>query len=78
MKETSFIKQNKEKWHKFEQMYHQELSQVMAQKGLFGLGDWLANQVSGQTHPSKVAKAYDHTLGPSHKLMDSIPTDNRD
>jgi flagellar protein FlgJ len=62
----------------FEQMYHQELSQVMAQKGLFGLGDWLANQVSGQTHPSKVAKAYDHTLGPSHKLMDSIPTDNRD
>ena len=23
MKETSFIKQNKEKWHKFEQMYHQ-------------------------------------------------------
>ena len=32
----------------FEQMYHQELSQVMSQKGVFGLGDWLTEQVKTQ------------------------------
>ena len=29
----------------FEQMYHQELSLVMALIGVFGLGDWLSEQV---------------------------------
>lgn len=51
----------------FEQMYHQELSQVMAQKGLFGLGDWLAAQVKGQNQGAKAVKVYDQTLSPAHE-----------
>jgi len=35
----------------FEQMYHEELAQVMAQKGTFGMGKWLSDQVQG-TSPS--------------------------
>lgn len=46
----------------FEQMYHDELSQVMAQKGVFGLGDWLADQVNGKPNAAKVAKAYEQAL----------------
>ena len=46
----------------FEQMYHDELSQVMAQKGVFGLGDWLADQVSGKSTIEKGVKAYEQTL----------------
>jgi len=47
----------------FEQMYHQELAQTMAQKGSLGLGDWLAKQVSQQANlkhvnPQQVAEAY--------------------
>ena len=42
----------------FEQMYHQELSQVMAQKGVFGLGDWLSEQVQKQTNTTKAMDAY--------------------
>ena len=51
----------------FEQMYHQELSQVMAQKGLFGLGDWLAAHVNAQNQGAKAVKAYDQTLSPAHE-----------
>lgn len=43
----------------FEQMYHQELSQTMSQTGLFGLGDWLSNQVVGPTNVAKAVKAYE-------------------
>jgi Rod binding domain-containing protein len=57
----------------FEQMYHQELSQVMAQKGLFGLGDWLAEQVNMQNHGTKAIKAYDQTLSLGHQ--DSFKTE---
>lgn len=57
----------------FEQMYHQELSQVMAQKGLFGLGDWLAEQVNGQNQGTKAIKAYDQALSSGYE--DSSTTD---
>jgi Rod binding domain-containing protein len=42
----------------FEQMYHEELSQVMAQKGTFGMGKWLSDQVQG-TSPTKAIEAYE-------------------
>ena len=42
----------------FEQMYHEELSQVMAQKGVFGLGDWLSGQVEKQSNATKAMDAY--------------------
>ena len=42
----------------FEQMYHEELSQVMAQKGVFGLGDWLTEQVKTQSSNVKAVDAY--------------------
>lgn len=42
----------------FEQMYHQELSQVMAQRGVFGLGDWITDQVNSQTSATKAVDAY--------------------
>jgi len=49
----------------FEQMYHEELSQVMAQKGTFGMGKWLSDQVQGTSPsassgvlPSKAIEAY--------------------
>ncbi len=42
----------------FEQMYHEELSQVMSQKGTFGLGDWLTEQVKTQTKSTKAMDAY--------------------
>ncbi|MDG1473765.1 MAG: rod-binding protein, partial [Porticoccaceae bacterium] len=45
----------------YEQMYHQELAQVMSQTGAFGLGDWLTNQVTGQTNPTKAIQAYEET-----------------
>ena len=48
----------------FEQMYHQELSQVMAQKGVFGLGDWLAAQVKTQSSNVKAVDAYKQLNGP--------------
>ena len=57
----------------FEQMYHQELSQVMAQKGLFGLGDWLAEQVNGQAQSGKAVKAYDQMLV-LEQQKDRLPT----
>ena len=47
----------------FEQMYHQELSQVMAQKGVFGLGDWLTEQVKTQTNSTKAVDAYQQLTG---------------
>ncbi|MDA8781616.1 rod-binding protein [Porticoccaceae bacterium] len=42
----------------FEQMYHQELSQVMAQRGVFGLGDWITDQVNSQSSATKAVDAY--------------------
>jgi len=52
----------------FEQMYHDELSQVMAQKGVFGLGDWLVDQVNGQPNAAKAVKAYEQDSLPSIPL----------
>ena len=52
----------------FEQMYHDELSQVMAQKGVFGLGDWLVDQVNGQPNATKAVKAYEQDSLPSIPL----------
>ena len=50
----------------FEQMYHEELAQVMAQKGTFGMGKWLTDQVQGTSPstssgslPSKAIEAYE-------------------
>ncbi|ETN93612.1 Peptidoglycan hydrolase FlgJ [Gammaproteobacteria bacterium MOLA455] len=42
----------------FEQMYHEELSQVMAQNGAFGMGKWISEQVKGAA-PSKAIEAYE-------------------
>jgi len=42
----------------FEQMYHEELSQVMAQNGAFGMGKWISEQVKGAS-PSKAIEAYE-------------------
>lgn len=47
----------------FEQMYHEELSQVMSQKGVFGLGDWLTEQVKTQTNSTKAVDAYQQLTG---------------
>ena len=52
----------------FEQMYHDELSQVMSQKGVFGLGDWLAEQVNGQASAAKAVKVYEQTSPPAMPL----------
>lgn len=56
----------------FEQMYHDELSQVMAQKGVFGLGDWLSEQVSGHANTAKAVKTYEEAL------MSAMPLNNID
>ena len=53
----------------FEQMYHDELSQVMAQKGVFGLGDWLVEQVAGKPNAAKVIKAYEQNPLPAIPIM---------
>ncbi len=42
----------------FEQMYHEELSQVMANSGTFGMGKWLSEQVKTQSAASKAIDAY--------------------
>jgi flagellar protein FlgJ len=42
----------------FEQMYHEELSQVMAQNGAFGMGKWISDQVKGSS-PTKAIEAYE-------------------
>ena len=42
----------------FEQMYHEELSQVMAQNGAFGMGKWISDQVKGSS-PAKAIEAYE-------------------
>jgi len=55
----------------FEQMYHEELSQVMAQKGLFGLGDWLTDQVKTQSSNTKAVDAYNQLNGQT--IMQSMP-----
>lgn len=41
----------------FEQMYHEELSQVMAQQGTFGMGKWLSDQVKTSSS-AKAIEAY--------------------
>jgi Rod binding domain-containing protein len=57
----------------FEQMYHEELAQVMAQKGTFGMGKWLSDQVQGTSPsaspgalPSRAIAAYEQM--PSNAL----------
>jgi flagellar protein FlgJ len=55
----------------FEQMYHEELSQVMAQKGVFGLGDWLTEQVKTQTNSIKAVDAYQQLT--SQPVSPSLP-----
>jgi Rod binding domain-containing protein len=52
----------------FEQMYHEELSQVMSQKGVFGLGDWLAHQVTGKANAEKAMQAYNQTRDTARAL----------
>lgn len=42
----------------FEQMYHEELSQVMAQQGTFGMGKWLTEQVKTASS-AKAIEAYE-------------------
>jgi Rod binding domain-containing protein len=59
-------------------MYHDELSQVMAQKGVFGLGDWLVEQVAGKPNAAKVIKAYEQNPLPAMPIIrednaESIP-----
>ena len=44
----------------FEQMYHEELSQVMAQQGTFGMGKWLSDQVKASS-AAKAIDAYEQT-----------------
>ena len=61
----------------FEQMYHQELSQTMSQKGSLGLGDWLAEQVTKQTSPKQVVEAYQthsQLMAPQKALPLELPT----
>ena len=60
----------------FEQMYHQELSQTMAQKGSLGLGDWLAEQVTKQVSSKQVVEAYQthsQLLAPQKALPLELP-----
>ena len=60
----------------FEQMYHQELSQTMAQKGSLGLGDWLAEQVTKQVSSKQVVEAYQthsQLLDPQKALPLELP-----
>jgi flagellar protein FlgJ len=42
----------------FEQMFHQEVAQSMAQNGALGLGDWLAQRVAQQQNSAKAMAAY--------------------
>ncbi|MGB2155313.1 MAG: rod-binding protein, partial [Porticoccaceae bacterium] len=57
----------------FEQMYHEELSQVMSQKGVFGLGDWLAHQVTGKANAEKAMQAYNQTRDTARALPKEKP-----
>ena len=43
----------------FEEMYHNELSQVMAANDAFGISDWLVKHVNNQTNSSKNARYYE-------------------
>ena len=43
----------------FEEMYHDELSQVMAANDAFGISDWLVKHVNHQTNSSKNARHYE-------------------
>jgi len=42
----------------FEQMFHQEVAQSMAQNGALGLGDWLAQRVTQQQNSAKAMAVY--------------------
>ena len=62
----------------FEQMYHQELSQVMSQKGVFGLGDWLTEQVKTQTNSTKAMDAYQQlTVRPASPSLPLNPIEEK-
>ena len=58
----------------FEQMYHEELSQVMAQKGTFGMGKWLSDQVKASS-AAKAIDAYEQAPAamPLHKSDPARP-----
>ena len=43
----------------FEEMYHNELSQVMAANDAFGISDWLVKHVNNQTNSSRNARYYE-------------------
>ena len=61
----------------FEQMYHEELAQVMAQKGTFGMGKWLSEQVQG-TSPSALPGALPNKAIAAYEQMPSnaLPLQN--
>ena len=68
----------------YEQMYHQELAQVMAQRGDLGMGEWLADQVTGQINPAKAIQAYEQAPRSSlpltkdqHSMSMSIESDRQ-
>lgn len=42
----------------FEEMYHQELSQVMSQRGTFGLAEWLTDTLNQQSGGGKAISSY--------------------
>lgn len=44
----------------FEQMFHQEVAQSMAQNGALGLGDWLAQRVTQQRDSRRAMQAFLH------------------
>ncbi|MDC1514128.1 rod-binding protein [Porticoccaceae bacterium] len=65
----------------FEQMYHEELAQVMAQKGTFGMGKWLSEQVQGtspSTSPSALPGALPNKAIAAYEQMPSnaLPLQN--
>jgi Rod binding domain-containing protein len=44
----------------FEQMFHQEVAQSMAQNGALGLGDWLAQRVTQQRDSRRAMQTFLH------------------
>jgi len=42
----------------FEQMFHREVAQSMAQNGALGLGDWLVQRVTQQRDSQKAVQTY--------------------
>ena len=60
----------------FEEMYHQELSQVMSQRGSLGVAQWLTDTIQKQGGKSKATDIYSHTSAMpifSEKSRASVP-----